>query len=166
MATSWKGFTSPIAWPSGWRRWNEGQNFVIQAGQAGDLQLHHCERLFFSMVAFLQRTGILEGPILSEEEEDSQFFSLNQTFPVISEQAGLFVSRLKVGRWVRAGEPIGYLYDGFHGHIRTEIKAPLPGLLSGIRRQPLLCEGDLVARIQTRHALGGQVDTYLHSHGQ
>ncbi len=156
-------FTSTIghAW-----RWSEGQNFVIQAGQAGDLQLHHCERLFFSMVAFLQRTGILDGQPLSEEEQDSHYFSHNQTFPVISEQAGLFVSRLNVGRWVRAGEPIGYLYDGFYGHIRTEIKAPLSGLLSGIRRQPLLCEGDLVARIQTRQPLEGQVDTYLHSQGQ
>ncbi len=156
-------FTSTMghAW-----RWNEGQNFVIQAGQAGDLQLHHCERLFFSLIAFLQRKGILKGPSLSEQEEDSHYFSLDQTFPVISEKAGLFVSRLDVGRWVRSGELIGYLYDGFHGHIRAEIKSPVAGLLSGIRRQPLLCEGDLVARIQTRHPLEAQVDTYLHSHGQ
>ncbi len=156
-------FTSTIghAW-----RWNEGENFVIQAGQAGDLQLHHCERLFFSLIAFLQRTGILETTSLSEEEEDCQYFSLNQTFPVISQNAGLFVSRLEVGRWVRSGELIGFLYDAFHGHIRAEIKAPVPGLISGIRRQPLLCEGDLVARIQTRHALEGQVDTSMHSNGQ
>ena len=103
---------------------------------------------------------------MSEQEEDSHYFSLDQTFPVISEKAGLFVSRLDVGRWVRSGELIGYLYDGFHGHIRAEIKSAVAGLLSGIRRQPLLCEGDLVARIQTRHSLEGQVDTYLHSHGQ
>ena len=156
-------FTSTMghAW-----RWNEGQNFVIQAGQAGDLQLHHCERLFFSLIAFLKRTGVLEAASLSQEEEDSHYFSLNQTFPVISEKAGLFVSRLDVGRWVRSGEPIGYLYDAFHGHIQSEIKSPVPGLISGIRRQPLLGEADLVARIQTRHSLEGQVDTYLHSHGQ
>ncbi len=156
-------FTSTMghAW-----RWNEGQNFVIQAGKAGDLQLHHCERLFFSIVAFLQRTGIVEGQPLSDADQDSHYFSLDQTSPVISEQAGLFVSRLDVGRWVRSGELIGYLYDGFHGHIRAEINSPVPGLISGIRRQPLLCEGDLVARIQTRHTLESQVDTYLHSHGQ
>ncbi len=147
-------------------RWNEGQNFVLQAGQAGDLQLHHCQRLFFSLVSFLQRIGILEGPAMSEVEDDTHYFSLNQTFPVISENAGLFVSQLEVGRWVRGGEPIGDLYDSFTGQLRADIRAPVPGLISGIRRQPLLCEGDLVARIQTQQSLEGQVDTYLHSHGQ
>jgi len=156
-------FTSTIghAW-----RGHPGENFVIQAGRAGDLQLSHCEQLFFSLVAFLQRTEILEGPPLSEEEEDTHYFFLNQTFSVISESAGLFVSRLDAGRWVRGGEAIGYLYDGFDGHIRAEIKAPTAGLIGGIRRQPLLCEGDLVARIQTRRPLDEPVDTYLHSHGQ
>lgn len=156
-------FTTTIG--HAWRQ-HGGENFVIQIGQAGNLQLPHCERLFFSLVAFLQRTGILEGEALSAQEQDSHFFPLDHTFPVISERAGLFVSRLSVGRWVRAGDTIGYLYDGFDGHIRQEIKAPLAGLVSGVRRQPLLCEGDLVARIQTRERLEEVVDTYLHSHGQ
>lgn len=156
-------FTSTIG--HAWRR-HAGENFVIQVGRAGDLQLQHCERLFFALVTFLQRTRILEGPPVSEEEEDTHYFFLNQTFPVISDSAGLFVSRLDTGRWVRGGEAIGYLYDAFDGHIRTEIKAPTAGLISGIRRQPLLCEGDLVARIQTRRPLEEPVDTYLHSHGQ
>jgi len=40
------------------------------------------------------------------------------------------------------------------------------GLLAGIRRQPLLCEGDLVARILTRHEVGDVADTSLRGHGQ
>ena len=79
---------------------------------------------------------------------------------------GLFVSRLAVGRWLQAGDVIGQVYDGFDGELRHEVKAPIAGLLSGIRRQPLLFEGDLIARIQTRQAVSEGVDTYLHGQGQ
>ena len=33
------------------------------------------------------------------------------------------------------------------GEVRIRITAPVAGLLAGLRRQPLLCKGDLVARI-------------------
>lgn len=60
---------------------------------------------------------------------------------MISETAGLFVSSLQVGRWVRAGEVLGQVFDSFEGELRAEIRAPLNGLLSGLRRQPMLYEG-------------------------
>jgi hypothetical protein len=40
------------------------------------------------------------------------------------------------------------------------------GLVAGIRRQPLLCEGDLVARLLTRDEIGEVVDTDPMGHGQ
>jgi predicted deacylase len=82
-----------------------GENFVIQAGLAGVLQTQHCERLFRSLVGFLHRTGIVRGTHLSEEE-DVHYFGTEQSFPVISQMAGLFVSRLEVGRWLRAGDVV------------------------------------------------------------
>jgi predicted deacylase len=156
-------FTSTIG--HAWRIFG-GESFVIQAGQAGVLQPAHCDRLFRALVAFLSRTGILSGVSLSDEDEEQHYFGPQHTFPLISEHAGLFLSRLEVGRWVQAGDVIGQVFDGFDGRLRHEIKAPAPGLLSGIRRQPLLFEGDLVARLQTRHAVAEGVDTYLHGQGQ
>jgi len=104
---------------------------------------------------------------LAEPEEDVQFFGPQQAFPLISEHAGWFVSRHEVGQWLLAGELIGYVYDGFTGELRAEVHAPVSGLLAGVRRQPLLCEGDLVARILTRTEVTGEVaDTYLMGHGQ
>jgi predicted deacylase len=91
---------------------------------------------------------------------------MNQTVPLISRTAGLFVSRLAVGQWLRAGEPIGHVYDGFEGHVKAEVHAPVAGLLSGLRRQPLLFEGDLIARLQTREAVAATTDTYLAGQGQ
>ena len=141
-------FTTTIG--HAWKTYG-GANFVLRAGYAGNLQLSHCERLFQALVAFLQRTGMLLGaPVSQEYEEDVHYFTVGQTTRLVADVSGLFISNLEVGRWVRAGEHIGHVYDGFDGELRAEIKTPVSGLLSGIRRQPLLFEGDLIARIQTR----------------
>lgn len=148
-----------------WRRYG-GENFVIQCGQAGNLQPLHCEALFRALVAFLDRTGIVSGIELPEDEEHLHYFGLNQVFALLSEQAGIFVSRLEVGRWIRAGDLIGHIYDGFSGALRREVRTPVAGLVSSLRRQPLLFEGDLMARILTPGDSGDRLDQVLHSQGQ
>lgn len=148
-----------------WRAYG-GENFVIQGGQAGYLQPAHCEVLFRALVAFLDRTGIVEGVTLAAEEEDLRYFGLNQSCVLLSEQAGIFVSRLEVGRWVQTGDLIGHIYDGFSGEIRTEVRAPAAGLVSSLRRQPVLFQGDLMARIMTLNHTSNQIERILHSQGQ
>ncbi len=131
------------------RAWRQqgGENFAIRAGQAGSLQTRHCETLFRALVAFLDRTGIVSGLNLTEEEEGLRYFGLRQIFVVLAEQSGIFSSHLDVGRWIRVGEELGQIYDSFTGGVRTRVVAPVAGLLASLRRQPLLCKGDLVARI-------------------
>jgi hypothetical protein len=150
---------------SAWRV-GGGSSLVVQAGHAGSLQPQHCERLFRALIDFLEHAGVLVGVRLAEPEEDVHYFGQQQSFPLISDHAGWFVSRLEVGQWLLAGERVGSVYDGFSGEPRAELHAPVSGLLAGIRRQPLLCEGDLVARILTREEVGAVADTYLHGHGQ
>ena len=125
-----------------------GENFILRAGRAGDVQLPHCERLFHAILDFFHRNGILTGKELAVPEEDQHRFSPDQTFRVITERAGFFVSKLEVGIWLKAGDLIGYLYDGFTGRIKAEVHAPVGGLVLGLRRQPLVFEGDLIARLQ------------------
>lgn len=129
-----------------WRR-QGGENFAIHAGQAGGLQARHCETLFRALVSFLDRTGIVGGLHLTEEDEALRYFGLQQIFVVLAEQSGIFSSHLDVGRWVRAGEELGRIYDGFTGRVRSRVVAPVAGLLASLRRQPLLGKGELVARV-------------------
>lgn len=128
-------------------RLHGGESFAIHAGQATGLQTGHCESLFRALVAFLDRTGIVGGLRLADEEEDLRYFGLQQVFVVLAEQSGIFSSHQEVGRWVQAGEELGHVYDGFTGGERARVVAPVAGLLASLRRQPLLREGDLVARI-------------------
>lgn len=148
-----------------WRA-HGGENFVLQAGRAGDLQSRHCETLFRSLVAFLDRTGIVEGLTLADDEEDLHYFGLRQSYAVLSEQAGFFVGRIDPGRWVQTGELLGHLYDGFTGDLLKDVHTPVAGLVCSVRRQPLLFEGDLLCRIQTLDDSGNDVEVMLHGQGQ
>jgi hypothetical protein len=140
-------FTSTLMYA--WRAW-PGRNFLLQAGSAGAVQLHHCRRVFKALVDFLSRTGILRGAPLSEEDEDVNFFGKAQAVRVHAARAGMFVSDRKVGRWVDRGEELGYVYDSFEGYVHTRVVAPAAGLLTGLRRHALLFEGDLLARINPK----------------
>ncbi len=124
-----------------------GENFSVRGGKAGELQLDHCEKIFHALLQFLNSTGILQGELQLGFEQELHYFSSQQSFRLISDQAGFFVSKMEVGRWIHASDLLGVLYDGYTGKIRAEIKSPKSGLLLALRRQPLVFQGDLIARI-------------------
>ena len=124
-----------------------GENFVIHAGQSGNFRTRHCETLFRALAAFLDRIGVIGGLRLVGDEEDLHYFDQRQVCDVRAERSGLFSSVLDVGCWVRVGEALGQIDDSFTGEVQRRITAPVAGLLAGLRRQPLLCEGDMIARI-------------------
>jgi predicted deacylase len=132
-----------------WKVW-PGQSFVLRVGQAGTVQLDHCQRVFRAMVSLLGRIGVLEGVQIAVEDEEVCYFDKLSAFRVYAEKAGTFVSDSSVGRWVRAGQELGYIYDSFSGNVIEKVVAPVAGLLTGIRRHPLLFEGDLILRVNRK----------------
>jgi hypothetical protein len=132
-----------------WKVW-PGQSFVLRVGQAGTVQLEHCQRVFRSLVVFLGRTGILEGVEIAVEDEEVCYFDKESAFRVYAEKAGTFVSDRAVGRWVRTGQELGYIYDSFSGNVIEKVVSPVAGLLTGIRRHPLLFERDLIVRVNRK----------------
>jgi len=149
-----------------------GENFVIQAGMAGDLQVAACERVLKAFVRFLIQKNILSSTLESVEadagaiEETTHTFGLQHTVSVVSEKAGLFVAQAILGRWMEQGDLLGVVYDGFDGRIRARIRAPISGLLTAMRRQALIYQGDLLARLQSRTPIAKGADTYLLGQGQ
>ena len=132
-----------------WKVW-PGQSFLLRVGQGGTVQLDHCQRVFRSLVSFLGRAGVLEGVQLAEEDEASFVFQKPSGYRVFAKKAGTFVSDRQVGRWVGAGQEMGFIYDSINGNVIEKVLAPESGLLTGIRRHPLLFEGDLILRVNKK----------------
>lgn len=132
-----------------WKVW-PGESFVLRVGQGGTVQLDHCQRVFRALVSFMGRVGVLEGVQIAAEDEEVCYFEKSSAFRVYAENAGTFVSDRQVGRWVRAGQELGYVYDSFSGHVIEKVISPVAGLLTGIRRHPLLFEGDLILRVNRK----------------
>ena len=151
---------APTALARDWRV-RGGERFVIHAGQAGALHTGHCETLFRALAAFMDRTGLISGLRLAADDEDLRYFGLQQVVTLTAEQSGLFASEQEVGHWLRAGEALGQIYDSLTGAIQVRVLAPAAGLLASLRRQPLLQQGDLVARILTPAALHRRSPTRL-----
>lgn len=124
-----------------------GENMVICTGQSGTLQTRHCEMLFRALVAFLERIGVISGLRLVEDDEDVHYFNERASCEVRAPQSGIFYPNQEVGSWIVIGETLGWIHDGFTGELQTPVVAPTSGLLVGLRRQPLLCEGTMIARI-------------------
>jgi uncharacterized protein len=147
-----------------------GENFVVQAGCAGLLQRLVSERVIRALSHYVVRTGIVKGAPASEQDftdvAEPHYFPLHHTVSLLSEKAGLFVGRAELGRWVAKGDLLGDIYDGFEGRVRAHVRAPIGGLLTGLRRQALLYEGDLLARIQSDKPVARGADTYLIGQGQ
>lgn len=132
-----------------WKYW-PGRSFLLQVGQAGSIQLPHCQQVFRGLVSFLGRIGVLEGADLSEADEEGLYFTRDHDSRIYADRAGMFVSDKSVGKWISRGQEIGYIYDSFNGNVHTRVTAPAAGLLTGIRRQPMLFEGDLLVRISRK----------------
>ncbi|KAB0666138.1 hypothetical protein F6V25_06610 [Oryzomonas japonica] len=132
-----------------WKYW-PGQSFLLQIGQAGSIQLPHCQQVFRGLVSFLGRIGVLEGVEVAEADQEALYFTRECSVRIYADRAGMFVSDKSLGGWVNKGQELGYIYDSFNGNVRTRVTAPVAGLLTGIRRQPMLFEGDLLMRICTR----------------
>ena len=132
-----------------WKVW-PGQSFLLRVGQGGTVQLEHCQRVFRALVSFLGRTGVLTGVALASEDEESCCFDKASGYRVFAKKAGTFVSDRQVGRWVGADQELGYIYDSFNGNVIEKVLSPVAGLLTGIRRHPLLFEGDLILRVNRK----------------
>ena len=89
---------------------------------------------------------ILEGE-LPDGDEDPQLFAGGEAIPVQAQEAGLFATHISPGRWVLAGESLGYLHDPFDGRVVEELKAPVSGLVSRLCLCPLVEPGGDLLRI-------------------
>jgi len=123
-----------------------GESFLLRGGEPGRLHLGNCQSLYQGLLRFLIHREVLKGE-LPDGDEDPQLFPGGEEIPVQAQDDGLFATHLSPGRWVLAGESLGYLHDPFDGRVVEELKAPVSGLVSSLCRCPLVKAGCDLLRI-------------------
>jgi len=123
-----------------------GESFLLRGGEPNRLHLGNCQSLYQGLLRFLVHREILRGEP-PDGDEDPQLFSAGAAFPVQAQGAGLFATHLTPGRWVLAGESLGYLHDPFDGRVVDELKAPVSGLVGSLCLCPLVERGRTLVRI-------------------
>jgi hypothetical protein len=117
-----------------------GESYLLRGGEPGRLHLGNCQSLYQGLLRFLVHREILEGEP-PDGDEDPQLFAGGEVFVLEAQAAGLFATHLRPGRWVLAGESLGYLHDPFDGRLVEELKAPVSGLVSSLCLRPLVEPG-------------------------
>ncbi len=138
-----------------------GEDFLLLGGEPGKLDLGVGQSLYQGLLRFCVHRGILEGEVPEGDEDPHLFFGAD-TLILRARCVGLFASHLEVGRWVLSGETLGYLHDPFDGRLLDEIKAPAAGLVSALRLQPMVEEGDRLVRILGRGPRSGHSPAAQH----
>ena len=155
--------------------WKEsgGQNLVIQAGAAGNLQMAHCDRLFNGIVAVAVAFGyhVAGGSLPVDEgdteENDDRVFSVEANRFADFRKGGLVRSEnRRRDSWIEKGSLARTCLRRVQRPRSRAHQSARAGFLTGLRYQALIYQGDLLARIQSPVDVTEGADTYLIGHGQ
>lgn len=121
------------------------ENIVLCGGP--DLDIKQGIRLFRALLRLLFHMEILHGPPLEESEPQAEGRQVKTITPVLSRRAGLFLSQSTLGESVKKGSYLGETVDVQSGQVLDQTFSPVDGVLLSLRKQPMIGEGMLLARI-------------------
>lgn len=121
---------------------------VVEMGVGQRINHKMCFRLTDGIFHLMHKMGLW-----AEEMEDPSALSN----PIVckgdvvtflnAEASGIFITTLKCGEYVSAGDEIGQIVEPLTGQILSRVVTPVNGFLFTIRAYPIVYEGSLMARI-------------------
>ncbi len=121
------------------------ENIVLCGGP--DLDIKQGIRLFKGLLKLLVHLEILHGPPLEESEPQPEGRQVRSIIPVLSRRGGLFLPHGTLGESVEKGSLLGEIVDVESGQVLDQTFSPVEGVLLSLRKQPMVGEGMLLARI-------------------
>ena len=136
-----------------WRE-NDIPSLKISAGKPQTLDRSLCDSLFAGLVDLMTHTGVLATSRTKKEFPKLQVYPANAEHPIISSQAGLFVTEVAVGSFLQKGSKVGEMRSIETGVILDEYAAPVDGYLVSLRQYPVTFEKELLATLLTEKKTG------------
>lgn len=125
---------------------------VVEMGVGQRINRKICSHLVKGLLNLLKEKGMWSGDIDLTEIPTGQLLE-----PIVckgdrvtflnAERSGVFLSDLRTGRIVQAGQSVGRIVDPLTGEVLSDVVSPIDGFLFTIRAYPIVYEGSLMARI-------------------
>lgn len=119
---------------------------VVELGVGQRINDGMCMRLAEGIFNLLKQLNVWSGEVYSLPSSPIVCREDRVTF-LNAEHSGLFLTEMKSGTVVSAGERIGSIVDPLTGAVFSEVVSPVDGFLFTIRAYPIVYEGSLMARI-------------------
>ena len=122
---------------------------VVEMGVGQRINHKMCYRLVDGIFHLMHHLGVWQGPLATTADmltqplvcKGDRVEFLNAT------TSGVFITELKCGVIVAAGEEIGQIVEPLTGVVLSRVISPVQGYLFTIRAYPIVYEGSLMARV-------------------
>jgi predicted deacylase len=118
---------------------------VCESSYAFKIDQKYCNQIVDGIFALMKYMGIWKGKIAQIRDpfvvHDSDMVYIN------SESSGIFIPNTSVHDIVKENDEIGRVVNVITGSVDEIIKAPINGMITGMREYPAIEEGSLLARI-------------------
>ncbi len=121
---------------------------VVEMGVGQRINHKMCMRLTDGIFHLMHKMGLWQDEIDQIATLSSPIVCKGDSVTFLNaETSGIFITTLKCGVCVKAGDEIGQIVEPLTGQILSRVVTPIDGFLFTIRAYPIVYEGSLMARI-------------------
>ena len=118
---------------------------VTESSYAYKIDQDYCNQIVDGIFSLMKYMGIWKGETVKPKDpflvHDDDMIYIN------SESSGIFIPKSSVHDMVNENDEIGKVVDVITGSVEEVIRAPITGMITGMREYPAIEEGSLLARI-------------------
>ena len=119
--------------------------FSIYAGETSNIDKNSAKMAWQSVLRFLNNLDIIDNPC--HEGFISHVLKDKDLTTIVSDEAGIFFQLRDSGENIRKGDLLAKILDPFTGETRSEIAAPVDGLIFFSQQPPLVHQDSILFRI-------------------
>ena len=124
---------------------------VAELGVGQPINHQMCNRLTLGIFNLMKELGMWKGDVDQSLISDPIVCKGDKVEFLNAETSGIFITALKCGVVIAAGEEIGPIVEPMTGKILSRVVSPVEGYMFTIRAYPIVYEGSLMARVFKFH---------------
>lgn len=120
-------------------------NLVIESGIALKIDYEYCKKVIDGIFRMMKELEVFEGEVSPTKKTVT--VKKNDVEVIHCNTSGIFIPKIQIGSFVRENQVLGCIVRPILGAELEEVKSSCDGMIFSLREYPVVCEGELLARI-------------------